>query len=110
MIPTDKQYWADYAHMPSRTVVEAVQLTEPTLIDGKTFESGDWSVKANGAFMGMTDQAFKKECRQTFEWDGEPEFDKDKNLLEQMDDMIVQIARLTCAMERYGMINDPSQK
>lgn len=110
MISTEPQYWADYAHMPTKTVVEAVQLTQPTLIDGKTYESGDWSVKTNGGCIGMRSFEFDRDCRKIEQPEEKPRFDKGQAMLEKIDDLIVQTAMITAALERQGIIQDPAQK
>ncbi len=112
MLP-DPQYWAPYAHMQSLTVCEAVQLTQPEQIEGKLFESGDYAVKFEGdSCFGVKKWKFENmdNYRPIGDWSGRKFFDKDKAMLERIDDLIVQTARITIALERQGIMQDASQK
>lgn len=114
-IPMDKQYWSDYVRLSTAEVYEAVQLTEPTVINGKQFESGDWSMRSRGEknvndYWGMTDAAFRSNNFHEIDLAPNRSEDRQDYFLERLDDLIVEVARLAAAMQRHGIVNDSSQK
>lgn len=116
MIP-DKQYWKLYAYMPDHVVCEAVQLTQPTLINGEPFESGDYSVRFfdQSKWIGVKKWKFEdpKQYLPTAPWREDHRYERAdpcEALAEKVDTLIVAVARLTLTMKRYGIANDPAQK
>ena len=102
-----EQYWKDYAHLRTKRVVEALELVEETSIQGRRYLAGDFSVRGEG---GVWRNTFIAEYRPEIEWDEPEPISKNDVLHEKIDDLIVDVARIAAAMERYGIANDPDQK
>ncbi len=106
----DQKFWRDYVLVQGASFVEAVQLDRPTVINGTQFEAGDYSMRTEGRYSGVTKKVFESRARLLERQAETPRWDHHAQLLELVDDLITQVAILTRQVERIVQTQDGAQK